>query len=418
MVIVVRLLRPAAGRFARRFCSASGTASSSGSTVFCRLSSFSKMSCAEDARMFLARNGVAPIQLRSGYKLVGVFAPLAEERDIPKQVSGMARVATAWRPKKRIIDGKVTVLKTKVTVPVADSFWYAELESTAQLEAALELDRETVGLSTVRVAPCTRGDMERGTDTAPFVGIDSQAVLLSNLPPRVQPEMLEGLLRGYSWAETGPVVQMCTGGGTARVPAQAIVRLSSEAEARRAARNFNMSPFPFHQFNPQLHHFDTTRHANMRPFMEPVHLLSRSQDQDGKVQSTQCTESTVYVSGLPFDVDEGFVAALFADCGKVCSVRVARRRTGEMADTCGAPDMAIGGGEAGDSKKGGKGFAFVELESPLAAREATRKSGTYIGWPPLFRLDVQPFQQGQGRPPSLVNAMQPVLNYMRATVFC
>ena len=144
--------------------------------------------------MFLARNGVAPKQLRSGYKLVGVFAPLADERDIPKQVSGMARVATAWRPKKRVIDGKVTVLKTKVTVPVADSFWYAELDSTAQLEAALELDRETVGLSTVRVAPCTRADMEHGTDTAPFVGIDSQAVLLSNLPPRVQPEMLEGLL--------------------------------------------------------------------------------------------------------------------------------------------------------------------------------------------------------------------------------
>ena len=39
---------------------------------------------------------------------------------------------------------------------------------------------------------------------------EAEAVLLSNLPPRVQPEMLEGLLRGYSWAETGPVV-VCSG---------------------------------------------------------------------------------------------------------------------------------------------------------------------------------------------------------------
>ena len=77
MVIVRALPRRAAGRLARRLCSVSGDASSSGSGVFCRLSSFSKMSCADDARMFLARNGVAPKQLRSGYKLVGVFAPLA-----------------------------------------------------------------------------------------------------------------------------------------------------------------------------------------------------------------------------------------------------------------------------------------------------------------------------------------------------
>ena len=91
-------------------------------------------------------------------------------------------------------------------------------------------------------------------------------------------------------------------------------------------------------------------------------VASFTDDVDG---ASSMTRNTVYVEGLPYDADEDTVSKFFSDCGKVCSVRLARFHD---SGRC-------------------RGYGHVELDDAEAARAAVRKSGEYLG---QRYVEVQP----------------------------
>ena len=178
----------------------------------------------------------------------------------------------------------------------------------------------------------------------------------------------------------------------------AIVRLATELEAQRAALAWHLSPFPFALFNPALGQFDSWHHGHMRPFMVPLAASGRT----GVPPAPPQLSHVVHVAGLPHDIDEGFLAALFG--GGQHNVRAVRILSRAHSTTDDKPTVR----------------ALVEMVDEEGARAAERHSGQYIGWPPRHRLEVR-----SATPPANTSlqallrhpaALEPVRNVMRATV--
>ena len=105
--------------------------------------------------------------------------------------------------------------------------------------------------------------------------------------------------------------------------------------------------------------------ASTEPLQSPASSAAVPSFTDDAEGASSMTRNTVYVEGLPYDADEAAVSEFFADCGKVCSVRLARFHD---SGRC-------------------RGYGHVELVDAGAARAALGKSGEYMG---QRYVEVQP----------------------------